>query len=75
MTIGANPGDMPPDPVSLGAEAVVLHTGGGFHNCAVLAGGAVRCWGYNAYGQLGIGSTQHLGDNEAVNSVPAIPIE
>lgn len=27
-----------------------------FHNCA-LAEGKVYCWGYNAYGQLGIGNT------------------
>lgn len=33
------------------------------HNCAVLADGSVLCWGYNADGQLGNGSTSTTTSN------------
>jgi alpha-tubulin suppressor-like RCC1 family protein len=38
---------------SPGAKAI---TAGGFHTCAILSDTTVRCWGYNAYGELGDGS-------------------
>jgi alpha-tubulin suppressor-like RCC1 family protein len=37
-----------------GVEAVSV---GNNHSCALLAGGALRCWGYNQYGELGDGTT------------------
>jgi alpha-tubulin suppressor-like RCC1 family protein len=36
---------------------VVAITAGDNHNCALKTDGTVRCWGWNAYGQLGDGST------------------
>jgi alpha-tubulin suppressor-like RCC1 family protein len=33
------------------------------HTCAILDNGALKCWGDNDYGQLGIGSTEDIGDS------------
>ena len=33
------------------------------HSCALLDNASVKCWGYNKYGQLGIGNTTYMGDN------------
>jgi alpha-tubulin suppressor-like RCC1 family protein len=41
---------------------VVQVAAGGSHTCALLESGAVRCWGFAFYGQLGYGSTVNIGD-------------
>ncbi len=45
-----------PVPV-VGLDMVSTITAGQNHVCALVAGGDVKCWGYGAFGQLGIGSS------------------
>jgi len=46
----------------------------GNQTCAILDNAATKCWGYNLYGSLGLGNTNHRGDaaNEMGESLPAI---
>lgn len=50
------PRDAPPfRRISLGGRATDISVGGNqAHACAVLAGGALKCWGANQYGELGL---------------------
>jgi alpha-tubulin suppressor-like RCC1 family protein len=45
------------------AHTVSAIAGGGYHTCVILEDRTVRCWGYNAFGQLGLGDAQDRGDN------------
>jgi alpha-tubulin suppressor-like RCC1 family protein len=49
---------------------------GGFHACAILEGGAVKCWGDNSLGQLGLGDTNPHGDSvaEMGNGLPTVSL-
>jgi alpha-tubulin suppressor-like RCC1 family protein len=46
----------PVSPVGLG-DGVTAISAGAFHTCAILTDGSAECWGLNANGQLGNGST------------------
>lgn len=67
----ANAGDVP-----VGGAVIAQSTGIG-HTCAILANGAIRCWGNGFSGQLGYGNTTSIGDNEtpaSAGNVPALPL-
>jgi cysteine-rich repeat protein len=61
------------DPINLGGAAVAIAAGDEF-SCALLEGGAVRCWGYNNHGQLGLGNTANLGHNNSSQVISVAPI-
>lgn len=61
--------------VNLGAGRTAKYIAtGALHSCAILDNNAVKCWGYNLYGQLGIENTDNMGDNinEMGDSLPVV---
>lgn len=47
-----------------GRTATAIATGAWF-NCALLDDASIKCWGANSMGQLGLGTTTHVGGNPA----------
>ena len=47
---------------------------GASNTCAILENGDARCWGNNEWGQLGLGHTEHIGDDELPASQPPISL-
>jgi cysteine-rich repeat protein len=59
--------------VYLGDDPALLVTTGGNHTCAIVADGKKgRCWGKNGLGQLGLGITDNVGDDELPTDVDPI---
>jgi alpha-tubulin suppressor-like RCC1 family protein len=78
QTRGGRPGEMGDalPIVDLGAgspEALVSQSA---HNCAIIEGGKVKCWGANWLGQLGLGDTESRGDDpgEMGDNLPAVDL-
>jgi alpha-tubulin suppressor-like RCC1 family protein len=51
------------------ASGVTLIAGGAFHTCALVSGGAVKCWGSNSAGQVGDNSATQRAIPVAVSSL------
>ena len=58
------PGSVGPVDLGAGRTAVAISAGGA-HTCAILDNGSVLCWGYGAYGQLGYGNANNVGNTPA----------
>jgi len=72
--MGTTMGDTLPY-VDLGAGRTVLAITGGLEfECAILDDHTVKCWGFNEFGQLGIGSTTNHGDgpNQMGANLPTV---
>lgn len=61
--------------VDLGGDKVVELTVGGAHACVRTLEDKVRCWGFNAYGQLGYGHTESVGDDELPASAGYVQVD
>ena len=61
--------------VGTGRTAIAV-AGGQGHTCALLDDHSVKCWGDNAFGQLGLGDTADRGDdlNEMDDNLPAVDL-
>jgi alpha-tubulin suppressor-like RCC1 family protein len=76
---GDGPGEMgatlPAVDLGPGRTALQL-TAGDSHTCATLDDGSVKCWGFNSFGQLGLGDTQQRGDGpgEMGATLPAVDL-
>jgi alpha-tubulin suppressor-like RCC1 family protein len=70
----------PAAPEQVGSELVAAAgnaIGLGFnHTCVILEGGAVKCWGYNWAGALGLGHTNGVGGagNQMSNALPTVQL-
>ena len=63
-------------PIDLGAGRTAAQISAGLaHTCAVLDGGALRCWGMNQMGELGLGNTTNVGDDEPPGSMADVALE
>jgi hypothetical protein len=64
-------------PVDLGpGQRATAISSGRFHTCALLENGAVKCWGHNGTGQLGLGDTGARGDqaDEMGDNLPTVDL-
>ena len=59
--------------VDVGGNVTAI-AAGGWHTCALLDTGSVRCWGAGTFGQLGYGNTETIGDDETPASAGDVDV-
>jgi alpha-tubulin suppressor-like RCC1 family protein len=62
--------------VALGTDRTAMAIAARDATCASLDDGTLKCWGYNAFGQLGLGDTNNRGDapGEMGDSLPTVAL-
>jgi len=74
-SIGDNESPASAGPVDLGAgHRAVAISAGWYHTCAIRDDGALLCWGYGAYSQLGYPNTASVGDDETPGAVGPVDL-
>ena len=58
--------------ISTGSNGSLYVATGNNHSCSISTDNDVNCWGLNAFGQLGLGHTNKIGDDESINGVSAV---
>jgi alpha-tubulin suppressor-like RCC1 family protein len=57
--------------INVGGAAVAISVGDS-STCVILSGGALRCWGYNDSGMLGLGNTSTPSTTTTPNLIPTV---
>lgn len=57
------------------ASGIAAVATGQLHTCALTSAGAVKCWGYSAFGQLGIGTNTGPQECSAVDPCSPTPVD
>ena len=71
MPIGNDETPAQAGPIDLGDDAVTIGVAQEFA-CALTTNDTVRCWGHGHQGQLGLGNTGDIGDDEPPSSAPPL---